>query len=98
MKDYHNERVDPSRRRPSDEPVLGDLIAVTSSDILDYFAKCPHCGYAIQATETVKTYSRGLIERTIYHTCGLPCGWHDSTRAIMEVPRRDNDRTRFRVS
>lgn len=66
--------------------VLGELLRSTTHDILDYFAKCPRCGYAVQASETTKTFSRGLVERTVFRTCGLPCGWSESARSITESP------------
>jgi hypothetical protein len=65
--------------------VLGDLVHTTTRDLLNYFAKCPHCGYAVQASETTRAFSRGLVERRVFRTCGLPCGWHDSSQEITDA-------------
>ena len=85
-------------REPSAAPVLGDLLDVTTSDILDYFAKCPHCGYAIQASEIRRRFSRGLIERTLHRTCGLPCGWSESSQVFLEALARADDPPRHRIA
>ncbi|MFE3320130.1 hypothetical protein [Nocardia sp. NPDC059195] len=65
--------------------IPGEVVRTTSYDLLDYFAKCPRCGYAAQASETVRAYSSGLVERGLYRTCGLPCGWHDSTFEVADT-------------
>lgn len=65
--------------------VLGELVHTTTRDLLDYFAKCPRCGYAVQASETTRAFSRGLVERRVFRTCGLPCGWHDSSHEIADA-------------
>ncbi len=65
--------------------VLGELVHMSTRDLLDYFAKCPRCGYAVQASETTRSFSRGLVERTVFRTCGLPCGWHDSSHEIADA-------------
>ncbi|MFD5176751.1 hypothetical protein ACFWM1_13150 [Nocardia sp. NPDC058379] len=68
-----------------DEPVLGDLIGTTTHDLLDYFEKCPSCGYAAQASVTTRAFSRGVVERRLFRTCGLPCGWHVSTAEVVDA-------------
>ncbi|MGW6701581.1 hypothetical protein [Nocardia sp. NPDC055049] len=68
-----------------DAPIPGEVVRTMSHDLLDYFAKCPRCGYAAQATETVRAFSSGLVERRLYRTCGLPCGWHDSATQVADT-------------
>ncbi|MGW6117912.1 hypothetical protein ACWFRF_02635 [Nocardia sp. NPDC055165] len=65
--------------------IPGDLIRTTTRDLLDFFAKCPQCGYAAQATETVRAFSSGLLERRVHRTCGLPCGWHELSSEIADT-------------
>lgn len=73
------------KRNGADGLVLGDLIGTTTHDLLDYFEKCPSCGYAAQASITVRAFSRGMLERTVFRTCGLPCGWSASTAEIVDA-------------
>ncbi|NQE68966.1 hypothetical protein NG2371_03430 [Nocardia gamkensis] len=65
--------------------VLGELVHTATRDLLDYFAKCPRCGYPLQASETTRSFTRGLVERTVFRTCGLPCGWSDSSRELADA-------------
>ena len=65
--------------------VLGELVHTTIRDLLNYFAKCPRCGYAVQASETTRAFSRGLVEHGIFLTCGLPCGWSHSSHEIVDA-------------
>ncbi|MFJ2667666.1 hypothetical protein ACIO14_25310 [Nocardia fluminea] len=44
-------------------------------DVFDYFGKCPRCGYPADASETVRRFPDGEIEREVTASCGLPCGW-----------------------
>ncbi|MEU1994191.1 hypothetical protein ABZ511_07050 [Nocardia gamkensis] len=52
-----------------------DLIDVVVREILDYFQRCPACGYPAQASATMRTYRSGRVDETMRFTCGLPCGW-----------------------
>jgi len=61
---------------------LGDLLATSTRDIVDHFAACPQCGYSIQASETLMRFSKGNVQRTLFRTCGLPCGWDETTVEI----------------
>ncbi|WP_433621178.1 hypothetical protein [Nocardia sp. CA-120079] len=62
-----------------DEPITS-----TVREVLNYFAKCPRCGYAAQASSTTRTFVGGRVETTIYPTCGLPCGWHGTPRVLTD--------------
>lgn len=68
-----------------DTQIPGEVVRTMSHDLLDYFAKCPQCGYAAQASETVRAFSSGLVERRLYRTCGMPCGWHDSSAQVADA-------------
>ncbi|MGN2639520.1 hypothetical protein ACWEKT_01570 [Nocardia takedensis] len=43
-------------------------------EILNYFGKCPSCGYPARATEVRGIVRRGA-EVTVTASCELPCGW-----------------------
>lgn len=66
-----------------------DPVNVTVTDVLNYFAKCPRCGYSANASATAKTFRDGAVETTILPTCGLPCGWQGVPRTSREAPPRD---------
>ncbi|APE36637.1 hypothetical protein BOX37_24970 [Nocardia mangyaensis] len=44
-------------------------------EILDYFGKCPSCGYPARAAELIMIHSDGSVSATATGTCELPCGW-----------------------
>ncbi|TLF76782.1 hypothetical protein [Nocardia cyriacigeorgica] len=44
-------------------------------EVLDYFGKCPACGYPANAIARTVTYSDGSTRELATGTCGLPCGW-----------------------
>ncbi|RMI28810.1 hypothetical protein [Nocardia stercoris] len=47
----------------------------TVTELLNYFGRCPRCGYPASARVAQHQYSDGTSEREIIATCGLPCGW-----------------------
>lgn len=47
----------------------------TVTEILDYFGKCPRCGYPATAAHLAHTYADGTSDSEIIATCGQPCGW-----------------------
>ncbi|MQY24153.1 hypothetical protein [Nocardia macrotermitis] len=47
----------------------------TVTEILDYFGKCPQCGYHATAAHLAHTYSDGSSDSETIATCGQPCGW-----------------------
>jgi hypothetical protein len=60
----------------------------TVRELLDYFEKCPRCGYAVQASTATLTFLSGRVETTIYRTCGLPCGWQSPPQIVSEPDTR----------
>ncbi|MFI2557035.1 hypothetical protein [Nocardia farcinica] len=62
----------------------------TVRDVLDYFAKCPRCGYPAQAQTTVRRLPDGRVDAETIASCGLPCGWQGPARAGT-VPSVDLD-------
>lgn len=55
-------------------------LSSTVSDVLDFFEKCPRCGYAAQATATVRRYDSGRVVTLFHPTCAQPCGWNGTVR------------------
>ncbi|NKY57708.1 hypothetical protein [Nocardia flavorosea] len=60
-------------RLRSEAPVL-----VTVYPVLDYFSVCPRCGYAAEASTTVRTFADGTADRETHISCGMPCGWQET--------------------
>ncbi|WP_040703631.1 MULTISPECIES: hypothetical protein [Nocardia] len=55
---------------------------------LDFFERCPQCGYAATATRMTREHG-GVQEISLHPTCGLPCGWRGLVRRFRApVPRR----------
>ncbi|MFB8000868.1 hypothetical protein [Nocardia sp. NPDC056000] len=52
------------------------VIASEVREILNYFGKCPLCGYPARASTYTAQFSDGSTEEQIVATCGLPCGWN----------------------
>ncbi|MBH0779189.1 hypothetical protein [Nocardia bovistercoris] len=50
-------------------------VAVRTHEILNYFGKCPACGYPARATEARGMSPRGEVDITVTANCDLPCGW-----------------------
>ncbi|WP_063001626.1 MULTISPECIES: hypothetical protein [Nocardia] len=46
-----------------------------SFEVLNYFGRCPVCGYSAEATVVVTTYTDGSSDTQPLGRCGLPCGW-----------------------
>ncbi len=44
-------------------------------EILNYFAKCPVCGYAASAWRYTHRQIDGTVASHTVARCGLPCGW-----------------------
>ncbi|WP_330255684.1 hypothetical protein OG874_14640 [Nocardia sp. NBC_00565] len=51
-------------------------IQFTVRQILDYYGKCPRCGYPAGAAQTLRSFADDRVEVTVVATCELPCGWH----------------------
>ncbi|MEU4317422.1 hypothetical protein ACFV24_29125 [Nocardia fluminea] len=59
-------------------------IQISVRPILDYYGKCPRCGYPAGAAETVRKSLDGRVERLVVATCESPCGWYGpATRTTM---------------
>ncbi|MBF6352355.1 MULTISPECIES: hypothetical protein [Nocardia] len=56
-------------RPRSEAPVL-----VTIYPVLDYFSVCPRCGYAAEASTTVRTFADGAADSEMHISCGMPWG------------------------
>ncbi|MGW4535499.1 hypothetical protein ACWEOI_31560 [Nocardia sp. NPDC004340] len=48
-------------------------------EILDHLGTCPVCGYPSQAHVVTTEFLSGDHESTLFVTCGLSCGWQQST-------------------
>ncbi|WP_067836444.1 hypothetical protein [Nocardia lijiangensis] len=46
--------------------------------ILNYFGKCPDCGYPAEASAVERHLIDGTVCVEIVASCGLPCGWSGS--------------------
>ncbi len=82
----------PQAAAPQKPETEADSVIISVSDVLDYFEKCPSCGYHAQATATTRRFDNGRIETTVHPTCGLPCGWHGT----VQVTSRSGARTETR--
>ena len=56
--------------------------AARTHEILNYFGKCPACGYPARATE-VRAFGRRGVEMTVTASCELPCGWSGAVPLTM---------------
>ncbi|WP_281919728.1 hypothetical protein [Nocardia cyriacigeorgica] len=57
-------------------------------EVLDYFGKCPACGYPAHAIARTVTYSDGSVRELATGTCELPCGWSGPVQlTTMTRPR-----------
>ncbi|MBF6435334.1 hypothetical protein [Nocardia cyriacigeorgica] len=65
-------------------------VAISAArEVLDYFGKCPACGYPANAIARTVTYSDGSVRELATGTCGLPCGWSGPVElTTMTGPRR----------
>ncbi|MGN2639016.1 hypothetical protein ACTD5D_23205 [Nocardia takedensis] len=73
--------VDTTRAPASNSPT-------SVSEVLDFFARCPRCGYAATATRTTRERD-GEQEISLHPTCGLPCGWSGPVHSFRaRTPRR----------
>jgi hypothetical protein len=52
-------------------------------EVLDYFDICGQCGYPAHASEVVRTFADGRVEALVQPSCGLPCGWHGTSRLAV---------------
>ncbi len=73
-----------------------DISVYTSAEeILDYFGKCPVCGYPASAWRYTQRHADGAVASLVVAHCGLPCGWSgpveptSMTRVARHRVRRD---------
>ncbi|WP_216911071.1 hypothetical protein [Nocardia noduli] len=62
-------------------------------DVVDFFAKCPRCGYPATATRTVREFDSGTTEFELLASCGLPCGWQQKLEKPSARPPTDTPST-----
>ncbi|MEV0358087.1 hypothetical protein AB0H71_18725 [Nocardia sp. NPDC050697] len=55
------------------------------TDVLDFFARCPACGYAAQATAVERERADGRTDATRRIGCALPCGWQDEAQTVYTI-------------
>ncbi|MGF7119627.1 hypothetical protein [Rhodococcus sp. AG1013] len=52
-------------------------------EILNYFGKCPVCGYPARASTITVQFDDGTTESLVVGTCGRPCGWNGPVPATL---------------
>ncbi|WP_225725579.1 MULTISPECIES: hypothetical protein [unclassified Nocardia] len=52
------------------------IVASQVDPILNYFGKCPVCGYPARASTINVQFDDGSSAALVVATCGLPCGWN----------------------
>ncbi|MFC8530054.1 hypothetical protein [Nocardia sp. NPDC057227] len=67
---------------PLDRP-----IRMRVRDVLDFFEKCPECGYPAQASAIEREMASGATEVVLRASCGLPCGWQGEPRTTVTGAR-----------
>ncbi|WP_067901865.1 hypothetical protein [Nocardia vaccinii] len=64
----------------------GAPIHSTVTEILDYFGKCPRCGYPAGAAHLAHTYADGSTDSETIATCAQPCGWQGPAIGTRMTP------------
>ncbi|MFC8046107.1 hypothetical protein [Nocardia sp. NPDC057353] len=67
-----------ARPAPLDRP-----LHMRVRDVLDFFEKCPECGYPAQASAVEREMASGRVEVVVSPSCGLPCGWRGAPRTTV---------------
>ncbi len=76
-------------RRPDETHGSCGVSAVRSREILNYFGKCPACGYPARAVLRTISRNDGGVTDAVIATCELPCGWSGPVEpTIMTIPTR----------
>ncbi|MGW4368110.1 hypothetical protein ACWEKT_20950 [Nocardia takedensis] len=55
-------------------------LSTEMSEVLDYFAPWPDCGYHPEAATVVRHYDTEVHETALYTGCVLSCGWGQVAR------------------
>lgn len=80
--------VRPLHTRPERQlPALDRPIRMRVRDVLDFFEKCPDCGYPAQASAIEREMASGVTEVVVRPSCGLPCGWQGEPRSTVTGAR-----------
>ncbi|MFC3962279.1 hypothetical protein [Nocardia jiangsuensis] len=80
--------VRPLRPLPARQPTpLDRPIRMRVRDVLDFFEKCPECGYPAQASAVERDMASGATEVVVRASCGLPCGWQGEPRTTVTGAR-----------
>lgn len=78
-------------------PSSGPRLVVAKSQpqaVLNYFGRCPACGYLAEATTTTFMFRDGSTERMVIAECAMPCGWSDAvdlTTMTITPSRHSNE-------
>ncbi|KAA8887808.1 hypothetical protein F3087_11900 [Nocardia colli] len=51
------------------------MVSSRVDPVLNYFGKCPLCGYPAHASTITAHFDDDEVEQLVVATCGLPCGW-----------------------
>ncbi|MFD6161730.1 hypothetical protein ACFWF7_02520 [Nocardia sp. NPDC060256] len=51
------------------------MVSSRVEPVLNYFGKCPLCGYPAQAATITAQFDDDEVEQLVVATCGVPCGW-----------------------
>ncbi|MEU7142701.1 hypothetical protein ABZ942_24860 [Nocardia sp. NPDC046473] len=51
------------------------MVSSRVDPVLNYFGKCPLCGYPAHAARITAQFDDDETEQLVVATCGLPCGW-----------------------
>ena len=85
MRDSAVERTDPMPWMP--KPVAASGVR----EVLDYFGKCPTCGYPARASTHTVYYSDGSTTAKVTGMCESPCGWSGPVTLTTMTDRRRFD-------
>lgn len=78
--------MNPHRPAP---PARRAVVARIATEILDYFGKCPRCGYPATAWLHTLTLDDRSERQEVIGVCASPCGWSGPVRPSSMT---DNDR------
>ncbi len=60
-------------------------------EVLNYFGKCPSCGYPSRASTHTVYYSDGSTSAMVTGMCESPCGWSGPVKLTTMTARRPFD-------
>ncbi|MCL2535169.1 MAG: hypothetical protein FWE39_13490 [Nocardiaceae bacterium] len=65
------------------------IVSSSVREILNYFGKCPVCGYPARASTIAVTFDDGDARSLVVGTCGRPCGWNAPVEVTLMTPDGD---------